>query len=151
MSFLEPTLDNFQKHISKLKHDQEPLWGTMSAQRMVEHLSEWIDLAMSNSSDYALEIPEEKVAKAQAFLFSEYPLPKNFKAKFLPFGANHRNEELQSAIAEYESKWSDFEAFFAKNPDFKMFHPSFGNLDHKHILALHSKHMTHHFEQFNLI
>jgi len=76
MSFLEPTLENFQNHISKLKHDKEPLWGTLSAQGMVEHLSDWIDLTMGKLADLKLEIPEDKVVKAQAFLFSEYPLPK---------------------------------------------------------------------------
>ncbi|NRA11755.1 MAG: hypothetical protein HRT57_07360 [Crocinitomicaceae bacterium] len=151
MSFLEPTLENFQKHVSKLKHDQEPLWGTMSAQRMVEHLSEWIDLAMGNGGDHKLAIPEDKIEKAQAFLFSEYPLPKNFKAKFLPFDTDHRNDRLRSAITEFEAKWADFEAFYTKNPNFKSMHPSFGELDHKHLLALHSKHMTHHFQQFDLV
>jgi hypothetical protein len=151
MPFLEPTLESFQKHISKLKHDQEPLWGTMSAQKMVEHLSDWVDLIMGKVSDLKLEIPEDKVAKAQAFLFSEYPLPKNFKIKFLPFDNSTRNDDIQSAIAEFESKWSEFEVFYTENPDFKVLHPSFGNLDHKHVLALHSKHMTHHFQQFDLV
>jgi hypothetical protein len=151
MSFLEPTLENFQNHISKLKHDKEPLWGTLSAQGMVEHLSDWINLTMGKLADLKLEIPEDKVVKAQAFLFSEYPLPKNFKAKFFPAREKFRNKDLESAISEFENKWGEFEAFFIENPDFTTMHPSFGELDIKHLLALHSKHMTHHFQQFELI
>ncbi|MFT6245983.1 MAG: hypothetical protein ACJA0U_002317 [Salibacteraceae bacterium] len=151
MLFLEPTLENFQKHIAKLKQDKEPLWGTMSAQRMVEHLTESLDIYLGKVGDNRLEIPEEKVEKAQAFLFSEYPLPKNFKAKFLPSNASNRNTDLESAIAEFENKWNELEAFFIKNPDFTTMHPSFGELDHKQIMALNSKHLTHHFKQFELI
>ncbi|MFT6503302.1 MAG: hypothetical protein ACJASQ_003435 [Crocinitomicaceae bacterium] len=151
MLFLEPTLENFQKHISKLKQDKQPLWGTLTAQGMVEHLSDWIDLTMGKGGDLKLEIPEDKVAKAQAFLFSEYPLPKNFQAKFFPISENFRNMDLESAIAEFENKWNELEAFFIKNPDFSTMHPSFGVLDYKQLMALHSKHLTHHFEQFELI
>ena len=75
MLFLEPTLENFQKHIAKLKRDKEPLWGTMSAERMVEHLTESLDISMGKAGDNKLEIPLENIGKAQAFLFSEYPLP----------------------------------------------------------------------------
>ena len=151
MSFLEPTLENFQNHISKLKHDKEPLWGTLSAQGMVEHLSDWIDLTMGKIAGLKLEIPEDKVVKAQAFLFSEYPLPKNFKANFFPIREKFRNKDLDSAISEFESKWGEFEAFYFENPDFTTMHPSFGELNNKYLLALHSKHMTHHFQQFELI
>lgn len=151
MSFLEPTLENFQKHISKLKNEKKPLWGTLSAQGMIEHLTDLLDIAMSKEGDHDLEIHEERVQKAQAFLFSKYPLPRNFKVKFLPSNASNRNPELQHAISEFENKWAEFEGFFVHNSDSKALHPSFGNLDHKHYLALHSKHMTHHFEQFELI
>ncbi|MEJ6801200.1 MAG: DUF1569 domain-containing protein [Crocinitomicaceae bacterium] len=151
MLFLEPTLENFQKHIAKLKRDKEPLWGTMSAERMVEHLTESLDISMGKAGDNKLEIPLENVGKAQAFLFSEYPLPKNFKDKFLPSNTSNRNAHFQLAISEFENKWVEFENFFIKNPGFKALHPSFGNLNHKQYLALHCKHMTHHFEQFELI
>lgn len=151
MSFLEPTLENFQKHIAKLKTDSTPEWGSMTAQKMVEHLSDWTDLCIGNGGDFPIEIPEDKVKKAQAFLFSEYALPRNFKVKFLPDGVSHRNPDLETAIKEFEVKWNIFERFHAENPKIKIIHPNFGSLDYKHILALHSKHMTHHFEQFNLI
>lgn len=151
MSFLEPTLESFQKHVSKLKDDTPPLWGSMSAQKMVEHLSDWIDLVMTTGEQFELLIPEEKVPKAQAFLFSEYSLPREFKVKFLPPELDLRNDNVQGAIEEFESKWTKMEAFYEANPDHITLHPNFGRLDHKHVLALHSKHLTHHFQQFGLV
>ena len=151
MTFLDPTLESFQKHISKLTAETPAEWGRMSAQGMVEHLSDWLDLASTPDNGFSLEIPEDKVPKAQAFLFSEHPLPRNFQVKFLPPETNHRNESLPEAIEEFESKWSAFEEFHKNNPGVEIMHPSFGMLDHKKLMALHGKHMTHHFQQFNLV
>jgi hypothetical protein len=151
MPFLKPTLESFQKHISKLKTDTPPKWGTMSAQRMVEHLCDWFDVATGKGENLQLEIPEDKVAKAQAFLFSEHPLPRNFKVKFLPDSLNLRQESLDTAIATFESKWKEFEAFYTANPETTVLHPNFGEMNYELLLALYSKHLTHHFEQFNLI
>lgn len=149
MSFLEPTLENFQKHVSKLTSNSKAEWGTMSSQRMIEHLSDWVDLVLTKGGE--LLIPEDKVSKAKAFLFSEHPLPRNFKVKFLPPELDLRNNNLEEAIKEFEQKWAGFEQFYKENPSHITMHPNFGDLDYKHVLALHSKHLTHHFEQFNLI
>ena len=151
MLFLEPSLENFKKHISKLKLGKKPLLGTLSAQGMLEHLTDSLDIAMSKEGDHDLEVPKERVDIAQVFLFSKHLLPRNFKAKFLPSNASNRNTELPHAISEFEKKRAEFEDFFSHNPNSKALHPSFGNLDNKYYLALHSKHITHHFEQFGLI
>jgi hypothetical protein len=149
MSFLVPELDNFLNHLSNLKEDQQPIWGSMNSQRMVEHLSDTLDISLGNKK-YALVIPEDKVEKAQGFLRSEHPMPKNFKVDFANNETPLRNSNLKAAISEFASKWNAFDSMYSKS-DKSALHPNFGELDRNLWLRCHSKHITHHFEQFGLI
>lgn len=151
MNYIDPTLENALKHLEKLNEDTKPAWGTMTSQRMVEHITDTMRLATGKLGNFPLAIPEDKVEKAQGFLHSEHPLPKNFQVDFARPEVPLRNENLSDAIDELSANWIEFEEFFEENPEMVTLHPSFGNLNYELWLKIHSKHLTHHFLQFGLI
>lgn len=150
MAFVQPELDNFQKAFNKLESSSQPEWGSMSAQRMVEHLSDSIDLSMGLLDQDKLLIPQDKVDRAIGFLISEHPMPREFKAVFAQPDTPIRKSSLEASINEFVEKWEQFQKHYRENPSKTHLHPYFGDLNHKLWLRMHSKHFTHHFEQFNL-
>lgn len=150
MTFLEPTVEVMLHHISKLAPDAQPLWGSMGPQRMIEHLSDTVALALGEHS-FTLSIPEDKVEKAQEFIASEHPMPKNFEVSFAKMDVPLRNPEMALSIDELVSRWMEFEELYENNPGMTSLHPNFGNLNYDQWKRLHSKHITHHFAQFGLI
>lgn len=150
MEFIELNTENMLQHLNKLNSDTQPQWGSMTAQHMVEHLSDAIDMSLGKKFN-DLQIPEDKVGRAQQFLISEHPMPKNFKAHFVQDAPTMRHSEIELAIDEFTEKWIEFEQYFEENPEAKFVHPNFGELDKTMWNQTHRKHFTHHFEQFNLI
>ena len=148
--FIETDIDIIIDTLSLLQPNDIPEWGMMSSQRMIEHLTDTVNLSF-NEHNYTLQLPIDKVEKAQRFIFSEYELPKNFKASFASSNVKLRNESIDEAIIELEESWVDMIEYFKNNPESKTLHPHFGLLNAELWLRLHSKHFTHHFLQFNLI
>ncbi len=151
MNYIEPTLDVVLKHFDALSADKQPLWGSMNATRMVEHITDTLHLAMGRLPEIKLSIPEDKIPKAQAFLFSEHPLPRDFQAPFAKPNTPNRHDELSDAIDEFTLTWIEFDDFYEQNPEQKVLHPSFGELNYEMWMRLHQKHLTHHLQQFGLI
>lgn len=139
-----------QKGLGPLKKDALPLWGTMTAVQMVEHLIAAVK--MSNGKlKAAVATPEEKLPKVRQFLFSDQPMPRNVKADALkslfPEPSGNTLEEL---IQQLEKEINDFYSYY-KNAGREENHPVFGSLDKEGWERLHSKHFTHHFVQFGLL
>lgn len=149
MSFIEPNLEFILSHLNKLEESSTPQWGNMSAQRMVEHLSDSLNMAMGNGK-HELAIPEEKLPSMLGFLWSEKPMAKNIQVHFAPENYTLRNETMELAIDEFCELWIDFETSYEESPEKISLHPYYGPLDYKGWLRLHAKHFTHHFQQFNL-
>lgn len=150
MSFVNSDLESFLAVLSKLEDSSIPSWGKMSAQRMVEHLTDGINMSMGNG-DFQLEIPEDRVMKMVEFLDSDKPMAQNIQVSFAKPDTPHRNVDLDEAIDEFTLAWVDFEELYENQPDFLALHPYYGNLNFEHWKRLHSKHFTHHFNQFGLI
>lgn len=150
MSFLEPNLNTILSKLTKLEEGTLPQWGGMSAQRMVEHLTDSLSLATGKIT-LPLEIPEDKTERAKGFVLSEHPLPVNFQAGYAPKEVNLRNKDLKAAISEFKNSWKHYLSFFEEKPNLETLHPNFGKLDFLHWQKLNSKHLTHHFKQFGLI
>tara|TARA_B100001758_G_C18271676_1_gene536748 strand:- start:26 stop:478 length:453 start_codon:yes stop_codon:yes gene_type:complete len=149
--FIELSKVNILNYLNKINNSQKPLWGTMSAQRMIEHLSDIVLISRSLNHKYSLKINPQKVELAQAFIYSDKPLPKNFKVSFALDENRTRNLNISQAIFEFESEWEQYLKFFQSNPNVKTLHPYFGELDFKLWNLLHAKHFTHHFIQFDLL
>jgi hypothetical protein len=150
MTFIELDITELIPLLDKLDPNTKPLWGNMSAQRMIEHLSDSIRVS-SGKDVFPMEIPEDRIERMLAFLDSDKPMAKNIAVSFAPADADLRNEEIELAIDEFLLEWIDFENHFAEDPERTEVHPYYGPLNYEQWLRLHSKHFTHHFEQFSLI
>lgn len=149
MTYPIPSPEFILEKISRLQPESKAFWGDMSAQRMVEHLSEAVQISFQDH-DFPLTVPEDKIERAQAFLASEHPMPKNFKVDFAKPETPLRLESIEKAVEELLASWEASEAWWNNNPDTKRMHPSFGNLDRSQWQRVHAKHFAHHFEQFGL-
>lgn len=150
MSFVELEITEIIQLLDKLNPETAPKWGSMSPQRMVEHLTDTIKIA-SGKSKFPLEIPEDRIEKMQAFLNSDKPMAKNIEVPFAKKDEELRHEEIELAIDEFLLEWMDFEEHYAEVPGRTELHPYYGDLNYDQWCQLHSKHITHHFEQFGLI
>jgi hypothetical protein len=150
MNFIEPDLSEFLILLEKLTIDSKPTWGKMSAQRMVEHLTDGIRMSMGEG-DFHLEIPEDRVSKMVLFLESDKPMAQNIQVSFATPEMELRTLDLDDAIDEFTLAWVDFEELYEYNPSFTALHPYYGDLNYEQWQRLHSKHFTHHFSQFGLI
>ena len=145
MTFIE--LSEAEQILTKLKADTKPLWGTMNAQQVVEHLE--INFHYSSGTKEATLItPKEHVAPTQKFLMGEKPLPKEYKAKFLTEkDFELRADNLNDAIGSLLSHLNEF----LNNYEGTALQPAFGILDKEKWIMLNRKHFTHHFSQFGLV
>lgn len=150
MEFIKADLCAFLDVISNLKENQKPVWGKMSAQRMIEHLTDSIRMSCGLENN-ELQIPEEKIERMQAFLLSDKPMAQNIQVSFAKENTQLRNSDMELAIDEFTTAWVDFEEMYTEDNKKIELHPHYGNLNYKLWLCLHSKHFTHHFNQFGLI
>ena len=149
MEFLELDISEMILQLDKLNAESKPLWGQMSAQRMVEHLTDTIKMS-SGKVKFPLEIPEDKIEKMQAFLDSDKPMARGIDVPFAKKETELRNDEIELAIDEFLLEWIDFENHYDEDETRKELHPYYGYLNYDQWMCLHSKHITHHFEQFGL-
>ncbi len=135
-----------------LKPETTPLWGTLVAQQMIEHMSDtmMISIGVINVRVYTEFDKVEKIK--QLFIDSDMPLRKNFKAPvFRGDGITFRNNNLQVAIEELSNYVEKFISYYIANEDAKHNHPVFGLFAKKDWEQFHGKHFTHHFSQFGLV
>lgn len=147
--FIEPNIELILSTVSTLDASQKPLWGAMSAQRMIEHLTESVQVS-SGKIELDQITPDDKLDRMISFLESDKPMAKNIEVSFAGKDVPLRHEELELAIDELVEEWIDFEELYASEEGLKIPHPYYGPLNFEQWLRLHSKHFTHHFEQFGL-
>ena len=150
MEYIDPNLEVILQHLEKLSADTKPLWGEMSAQRMVEHLSDSLQMAVGKNT-FPLEIPEDRIPRMIEFLLSDKPMAKNIEVPFAKKDEVLRNENLDLSIDELAENWIEFEDYYSENEGNENLHPYYGMLNSEQWLRLHAKHFTHHFEQFDLL
>lgn len=148
--FIEPNLEVILEKLSKIESTTQPVWGSMSAQRMVEHLSDALRMSTAKE-EHTLLVAEDRIEKMQLFLLSDKGMAKNIEVPFAGKDVALRNTEIELAIDELTEEWVDFEEFFEGDVTKTTLHPYYGQLNFDLWKRLHSKHFTHHFEQFGLI
>lgn len=136
--------------LSALGTNAQPLWGAMNAHQMIEHLS--FVIGISNGKMKVQQVtPNEKLEKVRQFLFSDQPLPKNFRAPFLGEAPPPlRTASIADAITELEEEINAFEKYYEAGGE-NAVHPVFGPLSYDEWKHFHEKHFTHHLAQFGLI
>lgn len=147
--FVQSSLEEILPLINKLDEETKPNWGSLSAQGMVEHLTDTLKIA-SGEVKQKLLIPVEKVESMQRFLETDKEMVKNIEVPFAPKERELRNESITDAIDEFVEQWITFEDHF-EDENKKEMHPFYGELNFDQWKKLNSKHLTHHFKQFSLI
>lgn len=138
--------------VEKLSKDAKPLWGKMSPQHMIEHLTLAVKTSNGNFPIEKCINPPEKFELLKRFLLSPRPLPQNFVNPLLGEGLQPLNNiNLESAIAELKNETDIFFNYFIKNPNSQPINATFGPLNFEEWKIFHKKHFTHHFTQFGLI
>lgn len=149
MNWISTDAENLENLLKKLQVDSQPLWGKMSSWEMVEHLGDMLGLAL-NEFPVEQKVADENIKAAQAFILSEKPLPRNFKA---PYGTDEfipQTTSLDEAKKRYINQLNKFRSEY-KTPDKTALHPSFGYLNKTLWERLNQKHTHHHFMQFGLV
>lgn len=150
--FVEADLETVLTYLNRLEYDAKPKWGSMSAQRMVEHLTDALQIA-TGKNPQTRQIPEEKIERMVLFLDSDKPMAQNIAVPFATPEMNSqlRHEELELAIDEFVEEWLHFEELFETHPERTALHPFYGELNYEQWKRLSQKHHTHHFTQFGLL
>lgn len=141
---------SFFHHLSFLIPKKKPSWGLLSPQEMVEHLSATVQMS-SGKKIYRVVTPLEKIDSARAFVYSDKPMPKNFKAPFFPSPPKLIFPSLKESVLGLQKEIVFFHKTFRSFPKKKTVHPVFGALSYKEWCLVHNKHFLHHFRQFGLI
>lgn len=138
--------------INTLSENSKPLWGKMTAQHMVEHLCQAVQLSNGKLEISECMNPDEKLPILKRVLMSSRPLPQNFVntvigAELKPL----KNENIDEAITELEKELNKIDEFFDLNTESKPINPTFGPLNKEEWIQFHKKHFTHHMKQFGLV
>lgn len=150
MTFIQTDLETILSYLNALTPDSKAQWGTMNAQRMVEHLTDTLRIA-TGKNPQSLLVPEDKLDKMLAFLDSDKPMAKEIQVPFATPEMKLRHEEIELAVDEFVEEWLEFEELYDSNPEHREVHPYYGPLNKAQWERLNAKHLTHHFEQFGLI
>jgi len=143
----------FLKHtlmdaIDSLTEQIQPLWGKMSAQHMVEHLT-WAFELSTGKVEIHRDIPENRINK---FLYNNNPTPRNFKNPVL---SEDPSPLRFSSLADSKSAlYRELNQFFkdvVDRPEAIHNHPLLGPLRTEEWERVHFKHCYHHLLQFGLI
>jgi hydroxymethylglutaryl-CoA reductase len=134
-----------------LNENSKPIFGSMNAQQMIEHLSAVTQIANLNWN-LDVYVSDEKTARRKPFLNTENELQTGFKASFLsdePIGLNFSSIHL--AIDDLLHQLELFVKVFTEDEHKTVVHPFFGSLDFEAWKKFQVKHFTHHFKQFGLL
>jgi hypothetical protein len=150
MNFIELDIESVLKKLENLTAETKPIWGKMSAQKMIEHLTIGFKMA-SGKLSFPNEVNEEVMEGMRAFLYTDKPMKKEISVAFAPDDNKLIHEELELAIDDFVNEWIDFEEYYELNENAQHPHPYYGLLNYQDWCALHQKHLTHHFLQFGLL
>ena len=134
--------------INTLKADKKPIFGIMTAQHMVEHLSYTIKISIKTLGNPP-EKPTEHHEKWKKFIFSdaEFRISDPAKAKLVDLKFNN----IEDAKADLVKAIDRFYTFFKENPKAKPYNDFFGELSKDELERFHYKHFKHHLKQFELL
>lgn len=137
--------------IKKLRGDEKPQWGQLSAQGMIEHMTDSIGIAWGRVTEQMVTQPEH-LEKAKSFAMSDKEFRPNTKNVLLPEApAPLRHSSIQDAVTELENEVFLFLSYYDFNPEAVVKNPFYGELNYREWLHLLHKHATHHLKQFAVI
>ena len=143
--------EEFPLLLQQIQPDMQPVWGIMSPQHMVEHLSGTIIISDGRFPMEAMYDAEKLNKNYQFILGGQRRLKRNTKAPVLPpEPLPLRFADLEEAKTKLLSSLDKFFAHYEANPDDKQMHPAFGMLNFEDWAYFHAIHCQYHLDQFGL-
>lgn len=137
--------------LKSLRSNDQPAWGLLNPQAMVEHLiGSW---RISNGNATAKQVVHASEVPAYRSKLLAEPMTPNTKNPMMP---EHkppalRKPTLQAAVAQLEQEITAFFAHFKNHPETTPIHPMAGPLTQDEWLMFQTNHIYHHFRQFRLL
>lgn len=140
-------------YLAKLKADDEPAFGRMTPQHMVEHLA--FAVSFSNGKlPQQHHYSEEKREKIKTYLLTPgTEITQGFRSPVLPVDelVPLQYKSLEEAISVLDKELNALVLFFKENPEATPINPTMGKLVYEEWIIFHNKHFLHHFNQFRLL
>lgn len=138
--------------ITKIKFETKPLWGKMTAQHAIEHLSHSLIVSTILTHQPA-KAPNMLQSKwKQDIIVSPSDMPRDLQNPMFQFGLPPYKfthfEESQKNLTE---KIKNFFNLYDKTPSGVNFHSFFGDLNFEELQRYHYKHFKHHLTQFGAL
>lgn len=140
------------QYIKQLKTDDEPLWGSMSVQHMVEHMTIAIKASYGRIKAEPMTDEAKMSIRKERFFSNDMPMPKGVRVNFAPETPGplyYKN--LDEAKEKLFHDLAAFFQYYKENPDAQNLHPGFGLLNYEEWIQMHGRHFLHHLKQFGLI
>ena len=138
--------------LDKLDESEVPMFGEMTPQHMVEHVSKTMSISNGNLSVPLLNDPVRAEKQKRIMIYTDRPFPKGMIAPIVDkkqYVLIHEN--LEKAKQALKAELVKFDRWYEEGPDRRSMHPILGELNHEEWIKFHNKHFTHHFGQFGLI
>lgn len=141
-----------EKKLKNLSNDTPSLFGIMTPQHMVEHLTVTVKISYNRIKIPEFELSEKQMFQKSALLDSPMEFPVGVKAP----GLKHdelmplRSSNLEEAKQQLISSLVAYNSFFEFDPNATTVHPRFGLLNYEEWQRFHPKHFKHHFKQFGI-
>ena len=142
--------NNFVELLQQLSDNEVGLWGVLSPQGMIEHMTDAFGNAWGRIK-LEQQTPPAILEKVRNFALSESEFKENTKNTLMSeFPAPLRNSSISKAIEELETEINSFFEFYKINPNAINLNPFFGEFNYDQWIHLLHKHAKHHLKQFNI-
>lgn len=137
--------------LDDLEADTQPIWGVMTAQHMLEHVSGLFYIALGKR-EVPLMIPKENLEKSREWLMSDKEFRPGLAAPGMPKEAGPlRFASFEEAKEKFIKTLHAFVDHYKADSTAEANHPVFGMINRTQWEQFHYKHTEHHLMQFGLI
>jgi oxepin-CoA hydrolase/3-oxo-5,6-dehydrosuberyl-CoA semialdehyde dehydrogenase len=138
--------------VKKLNQDKIPLWGKMTPQHMIEHLTQ----SVLASTIFTLTAPRPlsnfQLEAKKRLIQSTEPFPRGLQNPIFQYGLPpYEHSTIEIAKEKLIEKIHLFFKVFEAKPEATSFNLFLGDLTFEELQIFHTKHFTHHFSQFELL
>jgi hypothetical protein len=138
--------------LQRLEDNTQPLFGIMTPQHMVEHIAQAVSISNGERTLSLMVDSDRASTQKRIMIFTDRPFPKGMKAPSLDgkqpaLMFNNLDEAKRELIRQFDL----FDAWYHQHPEATCMHPFLGPLNQDEWVRFHTKHVTHHFQQFSLI
>ena len=134
-----------------LREDQQPIFGLMTAQHMVEHLIWSVTFCNGKFPQQQITTPEMAIKLRPLLMYTIKPYPRGIKTPMLgETPPPLKYTDIPSAIEQLKEELIAFDKFF-EDKTVTAINPALGVLNYEEWLMVNNKHFTHHMGQFELV